>query len=65
MTATVPPTARRPAATYDPRTHATFDTGWQTLTKCGRRVTWLNARDEIDPGTGVVDCPECLEVMEP
>lgn len=56
----LPATARRK---FDWRTHGTFDTGWQTLTKCGLRVTWLNGQQEIDPGTGVVDCPDCLDVM--
>lgn len=56
----IPATAR---TKYDPRTHATFDTGMQTLTKCGRRVTWLNINETIDPGTGTVDCEECLKTI--
>lgn len=56
MESTIPPTAR---LICDTRTHAAFDAGWQTLTRCGRRVTWLHG-DPIDPGTGIVDCPARL-----
>jgi hypothetical protein len=48
---------------YDDRTHKALDTGWQTLTLCGLRGNWLNGLEPIDPGTGVVDCPACLEAM--
>jgi len=54
-----PKTARLP---YSTLTHAVIDTGWQLLTRCGRRVTWLTGQDDdYDPGTGVVDCPTCRE----
>ncbi len=48
---------------FDDRTHKAFDTGWQTLTLCGRRGNWLNGKEPIDPGTGTVDCEECLALM--
>lgn len=53
-------TARRP---FDQRTHHAFDTGWQTLTLCGLRVTWLNDQTPIDPGPGIVDCVDCVEAL--
>lgn len=49
---------RRP---YDDRVHAALSTGWQTLTRCGKRVTWLDAKSPPEFTNDPVDCPECLE----
>ncbi len=49
---------------YDDRTHKALDTGWQTLTLCGKRGNWLNSMPgEPQVEEGVVDCPECLKAM--
>lgn len=49
---------------FDPHTeHAPFDTGWQMLTLCGRRVNFLHGKDKVRVGSGLVNCPECTEIM--
>ena len=47
---------------FDDRAHKALDTGWQTLTLCGKRGNWLNGQPgQPQPEEGEVDCPECLE----
>jgi hypothetical protein len=57
----VPDRVRRP---YDDRVHYALSTGWQTLTRCGKRVTWLDVQTPPQYTTDPVDCPECLEGLE-
>jgi hypothetical protein len=50
---------------FDDRAHKALDMGWQTLTLCGKRGNWLNGQPgEPQAEEGVVDCPECLAIME-
>jgi hypothetical protein len=45
---------------FDPRVHAAFTGGWQTLTLCGKRVNWLDGQGPEPAWTDEpIDCPEC------
>lgn len=55
------------ARLIDGLVHATFSTGFQSLTRCGCRVTWLDMAPDhplnpkVEWTEDLVDCPACLE----